>query len=102
MCLQEKIGKSTINVLQNIDNNEEKSESMIVKGQSEEFRRKESWKLNKSDHCGQKVISVTNYDASPCGQKSHRDAEVHASLKVDEGTNCAYIDLECSFQNETR
>ncbi|KAF5455624.1 hypothetical protein F2P56_025180 [Juglans regia] len=100
--VKERIGKSTINVLQNIDNNEEKSESMIGKGQSEEFGRKESRKLNKSDHCGQKVIPVKNYDASPCGQKSHGDAEVHASLKVDEGTNFAYIDLECSFQKETR
>lgn len=100
--MQEWVGKSSTNVLQNIDNNEEKSESFIVKGQSEGFSGKESWKLNNSNHYGQKVISMTNYDASSCGQKYPGDAEVHASLKVDEGTNCAYIDHECSFQKETR
>jgi hypothetical protein len=102
--LQERIGKHTVNVLKNFDINEEKSESMIIMGQSQGFRRKENQKLNTSDHYGQKVISVSNYDASLSLLKYQGDVEVQASLRTDEDTNncIEYIDPECSFQKELR
>jgi hypothetical protein len=101
-CLQERIGKNTVNILKNFDINEEKSESMIIMGQSKGFRRKENQKLNKSDR---EVISVSNYDASLSLLKSQGDVEVQASLRMDEDTNncIEYIDdPECSFQKELR
>jgi len=94
-CLQERIGKNTVNILKNF-------ESMIIMGQSKGFRRKENQKLNKSDR---DVISVSNYDGSLSLLKSQGDVEVQASLRMDEDTNncIEYIDdPECSFQKELR
>lgn len=102
--MQEWVGKNTVNVLQNFDIKEEKSESAIVVGQSKGLRRNENQKLNKSDHYGRKRISMTKYDASLPLQKSQGNVKVQASLKMDEDTsNCIeYVDLECSFRKDTR
>lgn len=102
--MQERIGKNTVDVLKSCDINEEKSESMIIMDQSKGFKRKEKQKLNNSDQYGQKVISVSNYNASLSLLKSQGDVEVQASLRMDEDTNncIEYIDPECSFQKELR
>jgi hypothetical protein len=101
--LQEWIGENTVNVLQNFDIKEEKYKSVIAVGQSKGLGRKENQKLNKSDHCGQKVISVAKYDAS-LPLKSQGEVKVQASLKMDMDTSdcIEYVDLECSFQKDTR
>lgn len=103
-CLQDRIGKSTLNVLQNFDITKEKSESMVVRGHSKGFRRKENQKVNKSDHYGQKAISKINYDTSLTIQKFHGNVKALASLKMDEDSNnrSEYMDLECSFQKERK
>ncbi|KAM4130138.1 hypothetical protein ACJW30_01G078200 [Castanea mollissima] len=102
--VKEWVGKNTVNVLHNLDIKEEKSESATVVGQSKGCRRNENQKLSKSDHYGRKRISMTKYDASLPLQKSQGNVKVQAPLKMDEDTsNCIeYVDLECSFQKDTR
>ncbi|KAL5848005.1 hypothetical protein ACOSQ3_011529 [Xanthoceras sorbifolium] len=68
------------------------------------FTKQKNQKLNKFDHSEQKVHSMMKHDAPSPELKSPGDIEVQASVQVDTDINSCkgYIDLECSFQNNSR
>lgn len=89
-----------VNVVENSDTNLENMPSIF---QSKGSTRNQDQKLNKSDNCGQKEISLTKYSTSFPLLKSQDDVELQASAQMDEGAdNCQEIIDLCSPQKDKR
>ncbi|KAH9759617.1 Helicase ATP-binding domain-containing protein [Citrus sinensis] len=85
------VGKKMFNGLENSDNDVDHVSSM---DQCKEVTKQNTQELNKSDHSGQNVQSISKYDPFS-HQKSQGNFEVQTSLQTDQNNSCIeYIDLE--------
>lgn len=93
ICSQDRVGKKMVNSLENTGNNLDNLSSM---DQSKELIKQETQKLNKSDHSGQQVQSLTKHGATFSQQNSQGHFEVQTSVQTDQNINSCiqYIDLE--------
>lgn len=82
-----------LNLSQNTDNNKDNVPSLV---ESKELTRNTTQKFNKSDHSGEKVHSVTKYDATFSQWNSQDCFEVQTSVILNQDTNSCiqHIDLE--------
>lgn len=91
--VKSRVGKKMFNSLDNSDNDVDHVSSM---NQCKELTKQNTQELNKSDHSGQKVRSITKYGTTFSDQKSQGHFEVQTSLQTDQNINSCieYIDLE--------
>ncbi|KAL9448862.1 hypothetical protein AB3S75_010908 [Citrus x aurantiifolia] len=93
------VGKKMFNGLENSDNNVDHVSSM---DQCKEVTKQNTQELNKSDHSGQNVQSISKYGPFS-HQKSQDEVEVQEFVQLDRVSSCKdYINTQCSLQKSSR
>lgn len=99
-CLQERVNKNMMNALENSNTS---SKNVLSADQIKGSTRKRDQNFNKSDHSGQKELSLTRHNVSCTSLNSEDDVELQTTAKLNEDAENwqEVIDL-CSLQNDSR